>query len=246
MSDSKNNARYNLASSWSRIFSKLFDLLTIILILIGFFFLLFFKQTEIPGWKVLVFSWIIFLLFFIWFIIIPFFTNGYTLFSFVFKIRIYSTLLKKIYVNKKYKFKNLDFRFLLSLLKRELFLWEINSILFIIFGFICLKFDKDVLVFIEEILNKKIDLSFLNVLAVIVISLIWVNNLPTVVIVFNIIFKNRKRTLHDYFSNTVVIKMIDVSSDKDNANNNFKSSKVNIMYGLPGEISDEAIKEIGD
>lgn len=238
-------ARYNLANALSRLFSRFFDLLIIINIIIGIYFALFYNVQEIYGWKIFVFSLIISFLFFVQFIIIPFFTNGYTLFSKIFKLKIYSVLLKNIFYSKK-KIKY-DLKFFLQLLKRELFLWMIPIVLFLIFGFFCLESaNVDISKKLYSIITNQIKNDFIIISGFVILSFVSVSLICPLGLIINIIVMSRKRTLHDYFSNTVVIKMIDVNGDDPKNNKNVKQIKPSLKYGLPGEISAETIKEIGE
>lgn len=238
-------ARYNLANASSRLFSRFFDLLIIVQIIVGIYFALFFNAKVIYGWKIFVFSLIIFILFFIQFIIIPFLTNGYTLFLKIFKIKIYSVLLKNIYFSKK-KIKY-DTKFLLQLLKRELFLWLIPISLFLIFGLFCLEsFNVDISKKIYSIINNEIKNDLIVISGFVILSCISVSLICPLTLIINVIVMSKKRSLHDYLSHTVIIKMIDVNSDEPKNNKNTKQTKPKLKYGLPGEIDIESIKEIGE
>lgn len=243
--NSKPIARYNLAGALPRIFTRFFDLLIIVQVVIGICFALFFGIEEIYGWKIFVLSLIIFLLFFIQFIAVPFFANGYTLFSKMFKIKIYSITLKNIFYNKKdFKYDN---KFFLQLIKRELFLWIIPVTLFLIFGFFCLQSTTiDISSQLYSIIRSEFQNDFIIISGFIILSAISVSLVCPLILIMNIIIMSKKRTFHDYFSNTVVIKMIDVNGDDPKNNKNIKQIKPSLKYGLPGEIDVETIKEIGE
>ncbi|WP_412031900.1 hypothetical protein [Malacoplasma muris] len=237
---SSNKAKYNLANAWTRLVSKFFDLVIIIGAVVGLVFALFYNDGEVVySWKVFLLSLLTFFLFFIWFIVIPFAFNGYTVFSALFKIKIYSVSLKNIYLNKWYK--KIDFKFLFELIKRELFLWGLPSIIFLVFGIVSFTYPNEATTLIKNIIGYKSD-TLTNVIGTIFTTLISLSLLCPLVIIINIIFTSKKRSLNDYFSNTVVLKMIDVNSTDIDNNKNIKQSKtINIKYGLPGEIDPEAI-----
>ena len=245
----KATSRYNLASAVSRLLSKFFDYVLVVGLLVGLSFLFF--NGEIIGWKFLVYSLLVFVFLFIYFCIIPFVSSGYTFFSWLFKIRIYSVLLKNLYVKKWLK--NINWMFLLQLFKRELFLWVMPAIILIIVGIITVSYypNSDATSFFLSLYNRNwydnLDNTAIKIISSIMTTLWSVSSIISLVIIFNIIFTSRKRSLNDYFSNTVVIKMIDVNSDDPSKKMNYKNnSGVNIKYGLPGEIVPDAIETIGD
>lgn len=240
-------ARYNLANSFIRLIAKFLDLVIVIGIIIGVMFGLFYNTSPdyIPGWKILLLTIITFLLFNIYFIVIPFIFNGYTLFNRVFKIKIYSTLLKNIYINKW--FKSINFQFLWQLFKRELFLWFLPCFFFLLFGFLSLAYVDDANNLILSIINKTSYSDSKSVFATLFITLISLSLLCPFTLIFNIILSSKKRSWNDYFSDTVVIKMKDVNSDTIDTSKNIKpKNKIKVKYSLPGEIDPDAINEIGE
>ncbi|VEU61661.1 Uncharacterised protein [Mycoplasmopsis fermentans] len=66
----KATSRYNLASATSRLFSKFFDYVLVVGLVVGLAFLFF--KNEIIGWKFLVYSILVFLTLFLYFCIVPF------------------------------------------------------------------------------------------------------------------------------------------------------------------------------
>lgn len=235
-----NKAKYNLAGAWSRLFSKFFDLVIVIGAIIGLVFALFYNDGNVVyNWKVFLLSLLTFLLFFIWFILIPFIFNGYTLFSLIFKIKIYSLSIKNVYLNKWYK--NINFKFLYELIKREIFLWGLPTIFFLIFGIVSFAYPLDATNWIKNIISSN-NAEPSTMIGTIFTTLISLSLLCPLIIILNIIFSSKKRSLNDYFSNTVVLKMIDVGGSDIDSNKNLKEMKtINIKYGLPGEIDPESI-----
>ncbi|EGZ31024.1 RDD family protein [Malacoplasma iowae] len=245
----KATSRYNLASATSRLFSKFFDYVLVVGLVVGLAFLFF--KNEIIGWKFLVYSILVFLTLFLYFCIVPFIFSGYTFFSWLFKIRCYSVLLKNLYVKKWLK--NINWVFLLQLFKRELFLWVLPSFILIIVGIITVSYypNTDATPFFLSLYNTNsyanLDNTSIKIISSIMTTLWSISSIISLVIVINIIFTSKKRSLNDYFSNTVIIKMIDVNSDDPSKKMNYKNnSGVNIKYGLPGEIVPDAIETIGD
>lgn len=251
----KTTFRYGLASAWNRLFSKLFDLILLFLILIGIFYWIFNDEmilmtdnvliSTIPSWKIFVFSLITFLIFFIYFIIIPFLFGGYTLFSKIFKIRIYSVYLKTVVYRKWVK--NLDFRFIKQLLIRELFLWEINAIIFLFLGIFAFALSQETSDFIKALIVFDGNFSSeVNTVTILFSALFSVSCLITLFIIVNVIFTSRKRSFHDSISNTVVIKMTDVHSDEKRPTLSIKNNKSKVQYSFPGEMPADSLLDIAE
>lgn len=245
----KATSRYNLASAITRLLSKFFDYVLVLGLLVGIAFLFF--KNDIIGWKFFIYSLLVFIFLFFYFCAIPFFASGYTFFSWLFKIRIYSILLKNLYFKKWLK--NINWIFLLQLFKRELFLWVFPSLILIILGIITISYypNSDATSFFISLYNKDtyeiLDNDVIKIVSSIMTTLWSVSSIFSLIVVINIIFTSKKRSLNDYFSNTVVIKMIDVNSDDPSKKMNYKNNgSVNIKYGLPGEIVPDAIETIGE
>ena len=239
-------AKYHLAPAWQRLFSKFLDMIVVVAFSLLFGFLIFLNSdNKIPGWKLVLLSLVIFLLFSIQFLFVPFISNGYTMFSWIFKIKIHSILMKSIYLNKKW-YKNINFKFLLQLFRRELFLWIIPIFIFVVISFISLSQHDDASHYIRCLIHRDLENDpaiIIGVFFLIVESLFL--TIP-VIFIFNIIIMSKRRSFNDYFSDTVVIRMIDVNGEEVKTNDNFKKSKFSIKYKLPGEITPEAIEEIGE
>lgn len=240
--NSKN--RYNLASATSRLFSRFFDMLLVILFIVGFYFLIFQNEEDFnfPIWKFFLFTLLIFLSFFIYFIIVPFFSAGYTLFSKIFKIRIYSITLKTITARKWLK--QLDFLFFVQLITRELFTWGLFAIFTLLLGIISFAFPQLVKDFMKNALNSIYNSSEKNnnAIQIIFTTLYSIAAVVDIVLIFNIILTSGKRSFNDHISNTVVIKMVDVIGSHDKQSPlNFKDKKNNMKYNLPGEINFDEI-----
>lgn len=230
--------KYNLASATSRLFCRFFDLIIVFFILIAIYFIIFnSKDRKITKLKLFLFLFFISLTFFIYFVIQPFIFNGYTLFSKIFKIKIYSINLKIISKNKFFKKQNYIFL-------KQLFIREIFTIIFFSF----LTFILSILAFIvyELVLDYLTEIrkfSFnaknnTNPISIIFTSLYSMAMLINIFIIFNIIVFSGKRSFNDHISNTVVIKTTPSFLDTSKTNLNLKNNldkKINL--NLPGEVN---------
>jgi hypothetical protein len=63
-------------------------------------------------------------------------------------------------------------------------------------------------------------------------------------VIIHMCINNKRRCFIDHISDTVVIKLVDISSDKSNTSANAKIGKRKRNYGLPGEIIAGAENEI--
>lgn len=233
---SKSPHRYNLASAPSRLLSRLLDLIFFIFISIGLFYLIFNNESinSFPEWKMLVFCYLLVFLLQIFFIFIPFFFAGYSIFSWIFKIRIYSINLKTI--SSKKWIKNLDFIFLVQLFKREAFTIEFFSIILFLLGTSSMIFPNDFKMYLNNTINLNGQISINNPIEIVFSALFSIFALVQLLVILNVIVCSGKRTFIDHISNTVVIKMVDTSgSNEPKKNVNYKNGSV--KYNLPGEIS---------
>ncbi len=242
---SSNKQKYNLASALSRISTRFLDLLVVILFATGLFFAIF-KDEKIdtfPMWKFALITMIFGSLLLIYFIFVPFLSGGYTIFSKMFKIRIYSVNLKILTSRKRLK--HLDFMFLSQLILRESITIVSYAIIFILLGILSLTTPELTREYIKNILNTEQIANSVNPIAIIFNSLFSVLMIVNSLIILNVIFFSRKRTFTDHISNTVVIKMVDVSgSDEPEVHLHYKNKKNKIKYNLPGEINIDDV--IGD
>lgn len=129
----------------------------------------------------------------------------------------------------------------------------IPCFVFIIIGIVTISYfsNSDASLFFESLYSKTslemLEDQSMQIISKILTTLLSISSLVPLVMIINIIFTSKKRSINDHFSNTVVIKMIDVNSDEPSKKGNYKQDKnVNIKYGLPGEIIPEAIETIED
>ncbi|MDE6894424.1 MAG: RDD family protein [Malacoplasma sp.] len=248
--------KYNLASAISRTFARFFDLIFTFLIIIAFFFVIFSNliQTNflsnneqnwnlIESWQIFLFTLVIFLTIFIYFIVVPFLCKGYTIFSKVFKIRIYSTSLKIVSENRKF-FKNLHWLFFVQLIIRESLTCLVMIVITLILGIVSFFAKSQVIAFLLNVNNEP---NTTNVVEIVFQSFYTIAAILEFVLILNVAFTNKRRSFTDNISNTVVVKMVEVFSDDKNGVLNLKNKKKPIIkYNLPGEIDTSEIFEKGN
>ena len=240
----KTKHRYNLASALSRTSSRFLDLVFICLLNVGFYFSLFFNETfaTFPIWKFATVCFLISLSLFIYFILVPFFSGGYTIFSAIFKIRIYTINLKTITTRKW--FKNLEFVFFVQLLVREALSLLTYAVFFILLGIISFISPDLAKEYLKSLSNGTLSNSTTNYVQIVFSSLFSIAALLDVIIIVNVVLSSKKRSFADHISNTVVIKMVDVIGGKDpQMPLNYKNKESKIKYNLPGELNiDDILK----
>ncbi|BAC44683.1 RDD family protein [Malacoplasma penetrans] len=254
--DKNQKKKYNLASALSRTLTRFLDLILVFLILVAIFFAIFsnylnynFSSTNNPdlwysidSWRIFLFTFFVFVIFLSYFVFVPFVAQGYTLFSKIFKIRIYSTSLKLINENRKI-FKNIHFLFLVQLLVRELLTTILISFAILILGIVALFDKKDVIDFLlNQTRSDTLNGSTNNVVAIVFQAFFTCIGLLNIVLIVNVACTSRKRSFTDHISSTVVVKMVETYSDEKNNNLNYKNKKQPVIkYNLPGEINPDEI-----
>lgn len=226
-----NKIKYPLAPATRRVLARFFDLFLLCVLSIGIFsaFTLwifindrtYYNQKLFCG-MFLIANFTSILMFFIYFVVFPYFFGGYTLFMRMFKIKVYS--------NKK------GFVFFREIIKRELFIW----FLFFIINFILiivLFFQNNPLEIIKELFifnfsNENIMIPIFQFLYVLCI-------IPMIVITIHMVMRSGKRAIHDIFSNTYVIL------NKPIIENN-KNTMEKKYSNLPGIIDEKALEEINN
>ena len=237
-------ARYNLANASTRIFTRIIDIIlsTLFCVIIACIILL--TDTAFKGdfksfvvsepWRYFLFGFFCFVSNFAYFILFPYKFNGQTIGMKLFKI---ATI-------------NLIFtHWLTNLIKKELFLWLLMSFVNLVLSFTLfligiLDSPTAANSLIKELINFNYDSTYKPISAIFS-SLYGVCGLIFILIFFSTVLNSKRPAIHDKFSNTVVVKLVDVSktdSSYDNLNNKKKMPTRN--YKLPGGIIDSANDEI--
>ncbi len=258
--------RYPLASASQRFFARLFDMIIIILISVAIGFLCFIGVdttattdagfTNFFDWLASLFDssnssdtpatdpfiidgWRIFLIFLlstitniIYFVVIPYFWKGFTICKYLFKIHTYEL------INRKYFFKHL--------VKREMFIWGLSSIINMILAIFCWSSDNAWLLLNDLInMNPPHDPQVEFIASSVFKTLYAITGLVLLALIVHMFFNNKKRAFHDLASDTCVISTVATpSDDPQGVANKFKNKVRN--YSLPGEINPGAFDELDD
>ena len=243
--NSKNkSSRYGLAAPGIRIFTRICDFIIVLLVSFGCASAIFLTDPNFKGefnfiisepWRYFCFSIIATSLFFIYFIIQPYFWKGKTLCMKLFKLAIYNQLLT---------------HWLFNLIKHEMFIWIIYSFISFAFSLIlCVvgytksaKISYQIITSLFSITKNDNEyyiykIFFLTMNGVMIILIIS--------IIISIIVHPKRQAWHDKFSNIVIVKTVDIIGDKDknnNLNSKLKTPKRN--YSLPGGILSNPNDEI--
>lgn len=231
-----NRKRYLLAKASNRIFSRVIDTLIIVSICVGISILIIIGDSEglksannlHDHWRYLVITLITTILFFCYFIVLPFFWNGRTLGMALLKLKIYNLIQTK--------------NFFLNLIKREFFLWMICIVANIVLGFGLINSNpKDIFDAFFKFQNSQQQIIVVIVQAIQMIGIIII-----IFVIIHMCIFNRRRCFIDHVSDTCVIKFVDVNSKEANDALNAirKNQGPQRRYRLPGEISDSASEEI--
>ena len=217
-------ARYNLANASTRIFTRIIDIIlsTLFCVIIACVILL--TDTAFKGdFKSFVVSepW------------------RYFLFGFFCFVSNFA-----YFILFPYKFNGQT-----NLIKKELFLWLLMSFVNLVLSFTLfligiLDSPTAANSLIKELINFNYDSTYKPISAIFS-SLYGVCGLIFILIFFSTVLNSKRPAIHDKFSNTVVVKLVDVSktdSSYDNLNNKKKMPTRN--YKLPGGIIDSANDEI--
>ncbi|MDR3330007.1 MAG: RDD family protein [Mycoplasmataceae bacterium] len=231
-------ARYALAKAWNRIFARAIDTLLLTLVISAIAILIIYTDAAgLSGAFDLTDKWRYFLiglescmLMFFYFLIIPLWTKGRTLGLFIFKLKIYNLIPTR--------------NFFINLIKREFFLWIILALTNLALG-ITLWVMKNPTDFLKALLLQTTTDDSKTKLSAGIFQTLWgISGVFLVIVIIHMCIFNKRRCFIDHISDTVVIKLVDISSNDPNASANAKMVKNKRNYGLPGEIVAGAEDEI--
>ena len=234
----------NIAYFSRRFIARFFDLVLIFCFVLLLFFLFFldldskaintainsenWDGTYIFSTKILFLSIICFLINFSYFIIIPYFWKGYTLFRKILKIKYY------IYSDQNR---------IINLFKGEIFIWVVPILtlfLFSIFSFLVP--NSLVLCYFLIPFNSSIPPIFSKNLGYVIISNIFIiififSFLPSFIVLLSSFIKSGKVTINDNFAGIYCISTLDVEISSDEENKNFNNN-------IPGILDETEIDKI--
>lgn len=241
---SNTKARYKLAKASDRVLSRIVDLIIVGLVNLGLAALIFLTDPAFSGslsgfivsqpFRYLLFGLTSFISFFSYFVILPYYWKGQTLGLKLFKLGIYNQLLSGFFFN---------------LVKKEVFIWmmtlSIGIILSIVLFVIGIAQDaKAANDIILSLIHAKKPEGGYTWIIVTFSSFYTLSALILLLALINTIIRSEKRTIIDNWSNTVTVKLKDISSNKDNHNLNKIKTTKNKNYSLPGIILDNPNEEI--
>ena len=238
--ESSNKVRYYLASATSRFFARLFDCVVVLLIVFLFGLLIFGTQNKlsdlfsptgldnIQNWEYFLLSFVNLIVFYLYFVGLPSWWKGKTVGLFLFKLMIVN-----VHITRKT---------FISLLRREVFLWEVVVLISFILGIVlCCLDNTNANMFVKSLLN--IESNKYDSYTTIFDAFYYVCGIVLFFMILWMFIKSKKRCIQDAMSDTVVIK-IDSQSDKSNQKENKKNTTAVKNYGLPAEVESIDLGEI--
>lgn len=236
-----NIVRYPIANAGRRLGCRILDILMMSLIVFGLGAAILCTSpnfnpkdlTTIQSWRYTLLAAISLLLFFLYFIVLPFF----------WKKTLWMKVLKLQYVN------NLPLsNFMFNLIKHEILVWGIISILSLIAGIVLGTLSSaNATAMIKGMtfggLTEQGDNTAFFYVGTGFSSAYIVALLVMIAVTIAMFVNNRRPAFHDKFSNVFVIYLVS-SNTPDKQVNAKKKTTNRINYGVPGEISPGAFEEI--
>lgn len=163
----------------------------------------------------------------IYYLIIPYLTKGYTLFRYIFKIK----LIELINIRK----------YLVHLVVHDLFIWIHFSTLTLIYVIIVVNLPQNHHQLLQNLFNSQSSFEVINVVFRILYSLAAIVSIAFLVYSF---LRKGKRNLQDLMSWTAVISLSRPTPENIDAKLNLNGWNPKPKYHLPGEIDATALRDI--
>lgn len=163
----------------------------------------------------------------IYYLIIPYLTKGYTLFRYIFKIK----LIELINIRK----------YLLHLVVHDLFIWIHFSTLTLIYVIVVVNLPQNHQQLLQNLFNSQSSFEVINVVFRILYSLAAIVSIAFLVYSF---LRKGKRNLQDLMSWTAVISLSRPTPENIDAKLNPSGWDPKPKYHLPGEIDATALRNI--
>ncbi|MDR2829177.1 MAG: RDD family protein [Mycoplasmataceae bacterium] len=225
----ENKKKYLLANANSRIWSRILDMTLCFIIVLSLDLAIVFSSkysfnsNSFETWRYLLMALVLICINFCYFVIIPFLNKKGTLFNLAFKIRIYNA--KKNYF--------------INLLRKELFIWIIPATLVFLLSIVLLFVkNNDAQDFIFAVLKFTWFANFTNltIYSIFFNLLFLFSSLFLLFIFINTIVNNKKHTLIDTFSNTLMYDIKPISHHSHHVD-------VNMYRTLPGIHEDNELED---
>ena len=219
------SVRYNLAKGSERIWARVIDMLIMVAICAGIFCMVFLinKPTGYyEPYRYLIFSVIAFALNFGYFVALQRLWKGQTLGMKAFKLATYNQVFN---------------HFTWHIIKKELFLWMLLAIVQLSLGIaLCIIGYSDSAKAAWEIVDKMFTSNGDKIFGIIYGCLFAICGIILIFIAIDTGIHSRRQSFLDKFSNTCVVKKVDVFSKKEKDNKNIKKKAQRRNYALPGAV----------
>ncbi len=160
---------------------------------------------------------------FIYFIVIPYYWKGYTLFKKAFKLKTHELIDST--------------KFFQHLVKKECMIWMPIFLVLFIYSIVLSSFQDDPLKMLQTLLNYQ-NTNTHDYINPIFQFLFIFSIIPVIIIMIHMAINSKKRALHDIFSDTCVVYLVPMEgSDTPKIN----SRKLNL--DLPGMIDEDVLME---
>ena len=227
----KPTVRYNLAKGSERIWARVIDIFIMIAACAIFFCMIFLinrptSPDEYEPYRYFIFSFLSFILNFAYFVILQRLWKGQTLGMKAFKLATYNQV-----------FNN----FTWHIVKKELLIWMILGFVQLTFGIaVCIVGYIDSSAAAWGIIQHmwKGGNGTEEIFGIIYGCLFALCGIMLIFVAIDTGVHSRRQSFSDRFSNTCVVKKVDVFSNKENDNTNKKKNAVKRNYALPGAVLD--------
>ena len=218
--------RYNLAKGSERIWARVIDILIMAAVCAVIFCMIFLinKSAYPEPYRYLLFSILTFILNFCYFVLLQRLWKGQTLGMKAFKLATYNQIFN---------------HFTWNIIKKELFIWMILGIVELSLGILlCVVgiIDGDAKAW--EIATTMFSSNGDKLYGIIYGCLFAICGIMIIFIAIDTGVHSRRQSFLDRFSNTCVVKKVDVFSNKEKDNKNTKKRAARRNYALPGAVLD--------
>lgn len=224
-SKEKQTVRYNLAKGSERIWARVIDMLIMIAVCAAIFCMVFLinKPTDYyEPWRYLIFSIIAFGLNFCYFVVLQRLWKGQTLGMKAFKLATYNQIFN---------------HFTWNIIKKELFIWMVLGIVELTLGILlCIVGYTQSYEAAWNIVSRMFSSNGDKIIGIVYGCLFAICGIVLIFVAIDTGIHSRRQSFLDRFSNTCVVKKVDVFSNKEQDNKNIKKKAQRRNYALPGAV----------
>ncbi|WP_033159764.1 RDD family protein [Mycoplasmoides alvi] len=212
---------YSVSKIMIRLLARSFDTILLLGLLIGVYFIITLNKELTFGELVSIEFSVSLVTFFIYFILIPFFTKGFTLFRWIFKIKLIEL------INRR--------KYFYHLVIHDLFIWINYMLLILIFSIITATLNKnDQIEFFKSLFVSESNVNYVTIIFKVLFSTCGL--ISIVFLVYNCI-NSGKRSIQDLISWTVMISIKNPTPEEPNRNIATSEWKKITINHLPGNIN---------